>query len=69
MECKTFRHVVSSAVEAEVGGVFHNAQVIIPIRNLLYALNHPRPPTPIKTDNSTVFGFIYNNINQGHSKS
>ena len=25
IECKTLRHIVSSAVEAEVGGVFHNA--------------------------------------------
>ena len=25
VECKTLRHVVASAAEAETGGVFHNA--------------------------------------------
>ena len=69
IECKTLRHVVSSAAEAEVGGIFHNAQIAIPIRTLLHALNHPQPPTPIKTDNSTAFGFIYDNIHQKRSKS
>ena len=61
--------MVSSAAEAEVGGVFHNAQVAIPIRTLLKALHHPQPPTPIKTDNSTAYSFIYNNIHQKRSKS
>ena len=40
IECKTLRHVVSSAAETEVGGVFHNAQATIPIT-----------PAPIKTGN------------------
>jgi hypothetical protein len=31
VECKTLRHVVSSAAEAETAGVFHNAQTAIPI--------------------------------------
>ena len=69
IECKTLRHVVSSPAEAEVGGVFHNAQIAIPIRTILHALNHPQPPTPIKTDNSTAYGFIYDNIHQRRSKS
>ena len=69
IECKTLLHVVSSAAEAEAGGIFHNAHVGVPIRTLLTALHHPQPPTPIKTDNSTAGGFIYNNIYQKHSKS
>ena len=69
VECKTLRHVVSSAAEAETGGIFHNAQVAIPIRTLLHKLNHPQPPTPIKTDNSTACGFIHDNIHQKRSKS
>ena len=48
VECKTLRHLVSSAVEAEVGGVFHNAQITIPIRTLLHDLGHPQPPTSKK---------------------
>jgi hypothetical protein len=69
VECKTLKHVVASAAEAECGGVFHNAQMALPIRVILIALGHPQPPTPIKTDNSTARGFVYNNINQKKSKS
>ena len=36
---------------------------------MLEALGHPQPPTPIKTDNSTAQGFVYDNINQKKSKS
>ena len=69
VECKTLRHVVSSAAEAEIAGVFHNAQTSIPIRHFLECLNHPQPPTPLKTDNSTANGFVHNNIHQKRSKS
>ena len=69
VECKTLRHVVSSSAEAEVAGIFHNATMAVPIRNILQALNHPQPPTPLKTDNSTATGFIYNNIHQKRSKA
>ena len=62
VECKTLRHVVASAAEAEVAGVFYNAQTILPIRRILHALNHVQPPTPLKTDNSTANGFIHKNI-------
>ena len=69
VECKTLRHVVSSSAEAEVSGIFHNATTAIPIRHILKALNHPQPPTPLKTDNTTATGLVYNNIHQKRSKS
>ena len=69
VECKTIKHVVSSAAEAETGALFHNAQTAIPIRRLLIALGHPQPPTPIKIDNSTTNGFVHNNIHMKKSKS
>ena len=69
VECRTLRHVVASAAEAETAGVFHNAQTIISIRRILLALNHPQPPTPLKSDNSTTIGFIHDNIHQRRSKS
>ena len=69
IECKTLRHVVASAAEAEVGGIFHNAQTAIPIRNMLIAMGHAQPPTPIKTDNSTANSFVHDNINLKKSKS
>ena len=62
VECRYLRHVVASAAEAEVGGLFHNAQTTIPIRNCLILMNHPQPPTPIKTDNTTAEAFTYNNV-------
>ena len=67
--CKALKNVVSSAAESETAGVFINAQLAIPIRYILDRLNHPQPPTPIKTDNSTSYGFVHNNINQKRSKS
>lgn len=60
LECKYLRHVVASAAEAEVGGLFQNCQTAIPIRNCLILMGHPQPPTPIKTDNTR--DFTYNNI-------
>ena len=69
VECKTLRHVVSSSAEAEVAGIFHNAGMAVPIRYMLESLNHPQPATPLKTDNSTATGFVYDNIHQKRSKS
>ena len=69
VECKTLRHVVSSAAEAETAAIFHNAQQAVPIRIILQALDHQQPPTPVKTDNSTAQGFIEDNIHMKKSKS
>ena len=60
-ECK-LNHVVSSAIETEVRGVFRNAKFELPIILLIETFIHPQSPTPVKTDNSNAFGFIYNNI-------
>ena len=62
VECKTLRHMVSSSAESKVAGIYHNSRISIPIRQTLQALNHPQPPTPLKTDNSTATGFVYDNI-------
>ena len=69
VECKTLRHVVTSSAEAEIAGVYHNAQIAIPIRRLLTFMGHPQPTTSIITDNSTVSGFANDNITQKRSKS
>ena len=58
-----------SAVEAEIAGIFYNAQTAITFRTILEALNHTQPSTPIKTDNTTTTGFIHNNVHQKRSKS
>ena len=69
VECKSLRHVVASSAEAEVAGIFHNAQTAIPIRYMLAQLGHPQPATPLKTDNATALNFVKNNITQKRSKS
>ena len=69
IECRTIEHVVASAVEAETSGTFHNGQTTLPFRIILIAIEHPQPPTPIKTDNTTAHGFIYDNIQLKRSKS
>ena len=69
IECRTLRHVVSSAAEAETNSVFQNAKTAIPIRNLLIGMGHPQNATIIKTDNSTTQGFVNKNIQLKRSKS
>jgi hypothetical protein len=69
IECKTLRHVVASSAEAETAGLFHNAQIAVPIRYMLNQLGHPQPATPLKTDNSTANSFVHNNLTQKRSKS
>ena len=68
-ECKTMRNVMASAAEAELGGLFHNGQTAIPIRQALKELGHPQPATPIQTDNSTACGIVNSSICQRKSKS
>ena len=60
---------MGSVAEAETGGVYFNAQRAIPIRIALEEMGHPQPPTPIKTDNASALGYIYDNIRQKRSKS
>ena len=44
---------MASAVEAELSGLFHNAQEALSMRMVLEDLGHPQPTTPIKTDKPT----------------
>ena len=67
--CKTIRNVVSSSAEAETSGTFTNTQEAIPIRQLLIAMGHPQPPTPIKTDNKTSHDLVTSLIKLKKSKT
>ena len=69
VECKTLRHVVASATEAETGGIFHNAQMAISIRQVLETLGHPQPTTTIKTDNTTAKYFVTKTLHRKQFKS
>ena len=50
--------MVASAAEAEVGGLFHNGKMTVPLRIKLHELGFSQPPTPIKIDNSAAEGII-----------
>ena len=66
---KIIKAVMGSAAEAEVGGLYMNALELSPMRTTLEELDHPQPPTPLKTDNSTVDGIMNKTIKQRQSKA
>ena len=63
------KNVVTSAAEAEYGGIFINSRIAIPMRITLRELGHPQPATPIITDNSTAAGIANESVKQKHSKA
>ena len=62
-------YVVYSAVEAEVGVVHSNGKTTISIRVSLDEMSHLQGPTPLKTDNNTVEGFVNNTVLKKRSKA
>jgi hypothetical protein len=66
---KVIKHVMASAAEAEVGGLFLNAQQAVPERTTLAELGHPQPPTPMRTDNTTACGIMNKTVKQKQSKA
>jgi hypothetical protein len=52
------KHVMSSAAEAEIGAVFLNNKEGTVVFTTLEELEHPHPPTPLQTDNTTSTGYI-----------
>ncbi len=63
------RNVMSSAAEAEFGGLFYNGQEACPIPQALIDMGHPQLATPMKTDNSTACGIANDTVNQRRSKA
>ena len=66
---KIINAVMASAAEAEVGALYMNAQELSPMRTTLEELDHPQPPTPLRTDNSTADGIMNKTIKQRQSKA
>ncbi len=60
---------MSSAVEAELGALYINAQEAIPMQLLLKEMGHKQPPTPIQTNNSTAHRVVANNIQPRRTKA
>ena len=68
--CKTLQSVVTSAAESETHGVFHNVKESSPIVHMLTLMGHPHyQPTPTKSDNSNVVGFVNKNMQMKESKT
>ena len=59
---------MSSATEAECGALFNNAKQGLLLRISLGDMDHPKPPTPIKVDNSTAARFANRQIKQNRTK-
>ena len=68
---KIIQAVMSSAAEAECGGLYLNAHESVPMTTTLVELGHPQPKdgTPIRTDNSTAAGIMNKTVKQKKSKS
>ncbi len=50
------KFVVASAVETELGTIFHNCQDGIIFRQTLYNMGHPQPKTYVHCNNVTAVG-------------
>ena len=57
-EWQVLHHVVESAAETQLGALFHNEKIAIPMRTTLKELGHQQPPIPIEIDKSTVLGIV-----------
>ena len=68
--CIIMKIVLSSAAEAEYGGIIINAKEGLPIRTRLKELGHnqPKTGTPLNTENSTAHGIVHNNVRQNNSR-
>ena len=69
--CYTLRHVMSSAADAETGGLFLAAQKACPLRvTLLAELGHIQPAkgTPLYNDNSTATDILTGSMRQKFSR-
>eukprot|EP00957_Ditylum_brightwellii_P159422 12135412-Ditylum_brightwellii.AAC.1 len=69
VDCCALKNIVCSTVEAEYGGLFHNAQLAVIIHAILQAIGHPQGPTKNKTDSSTANSFVHASIRTKRSKT
>jgi hypothetical protein len=63
------KNVVPSAAKSEVGACFQNAQTAAPLRVTFIELGQKQPATPLRANNSTVYGILNETIKQKRSKS
>jgi hypothetical protein len=63
------KHVMASAAEAKLSGLFYNAQETCSFRTTLEELGHPQPPMAIQTDNECANGIANDTVQQRCSKA
>ena len=61
--------VMSSATEAETGGLFYNCKEATVLRQILTDMGHPQPATFIQTDNACAAGIVNDTVKQKRSKA
>ena len=61
--------VMSSAAKADLGALFINFRKAIPVRHTLIKMGHPKPPTPVQTENTTALGVVKNTIAPRQTKA
>ena len=61
--------IMSSAAEAELGGLFLNTTNVVSMQSIIFDMGHLQPPTPIKIDNTTVLGVVINIIKRKCTKA
>jgi hypothetical protein len=64
-----FKAVLSSAAEAELGGLYSNAKKAAYFRVTLDEMGHPQATTPIQTDNACAAGIANKTVKQRQSRA
>jgi hypothetical protein len=62
-------NVMSSAMKAKLGALFHNARDSMPLHNTLIEMGHDQAAAPIQTDNVWAADIANENVKQRRSKA
>ena len=60
---------MASAAESEVGALFENTQLGVPLRTTLEELGHKQPATPVQTDNTTACAILAGTVKQKRTRA
>jgi hypothetical protein len=63
------QNVITSATDAELAALLHNARDGIPLRTALLVMGHPQAQTPIQTDNARASSIANETVKQRQSKA
>jgi hypothetical protein len=63
------KHVMASAIEAELAALYITAQEAVYIRIILMELGHKQPVTPLQTDNSMADAIVNGKVQPKHTKA